>query len=679
MLSHSARVQARQPERLGLGQTPEAASGCPIAFQQRPQVVAQPERRAAHRPQPRKAPRPAAHMREVAQQHIAQQRAPELPAHGIGAVAQKVGQLQGLLDLLEEALDLPAAPVEFGHAARGPREVVGEENHLPLPAIHLHPGHHAPQPPGIIPAAVETREHHLIVAHDPALRLFEPPPDHAAGHALLGARDPEDPALLEAEEMLEIHVSLVEEHHLARSDAGAQLSRAPGVILARRVDDGKARQLAAQIQAQMALGRRLAPAMPGPVQARGHQFDGRGIHHMDGRLEAMRQAPATPATPGKSRAEPLQMREHLPKKPLPQLRRPALIGVGKIIAAGRRRPAHRRERRGVQPQTVGDIVETERVRELRKEQRRAVAPRAESAAERRCTRLPRQLRHEMVGDEIANRPQHGKLTADWRGGVVLFFHTGDVRRKISPASVHFHPLLWDGCVFKKRITWLVLILLIVTIIGAINGAVIGYAQVPSFALTLGTLAILQTAALVVSGADTIYVSENRELVSTLFEKQIFNAPLTFWIGIVAAFILWAVLRYTILGQNMTAMGKNELGATLSAVPTRRVRIIAYALSGFMGGLAGLSIVAQAGSASASGLGSDLLLPGIAAALIGGTSISGGQTNPLNVVFGGLTVGFVPIAIQAMGLGAQAQSLVYGIFIIVVVALTTVRSRSSVIK
>ena len=225
----------------------------------------------------------------------------------------------------------------------------------------------------------------------------------------------------------------------------------------------------------------------------------------------------------------------------------------------------------------------------------------------------------------------------------------------------------------------VLILLLVTLIGAINGAVISYAQVPSFALTLGTLAILQTAALVVSGADTIYVSENRELISVLFERQILNAPLTFWIGIVLAFAMWVMLRYTVLGQDMTAMGKNELGAMLSAVPVRRVRIITFALSGFMGGLAGLSIVAQAGSASASGLGSDLLLPGIAAALIGGTSISGGQTNPLNVVFGALTVGFVPIAIQAMGLGAQAQSLVYGIFIILVVALTTVRSREIVIK
>lgn len=225
----------------------------------------------------------------------------------------------------------------------------------------------------------------------------------------------------------------------------------------------------------------------------------------------------------------------------------------------------------------------------------------------------------------------------------------------------------------------VLILLLVTAIGALNGLVISYAQVPSFALTLGTLAILQTAALIVSGADTIYVSENRELISSLYETQILFAPLTFWLGVFTAFILWMMLRYTVLGQNMTAMGKNELGAMLSAVPTHKVRIITYALSGFLGGLAGLSIVAQAGSASASGLGSDLLLPGIAAALIGGTSISGGQTNPLNVVFGGLTVAFVPIAIQAMGLGAQAQSLVYGIFIILVVALTTVRSRDIVIK
>lgn len=223
------------------------------------------------------------------------------------------------------------------------------------------------------------------------------------------------------------------------------------------------------------------------------------------------------------------------------------------------------------------------------------------------------------------------------------------------------------------------ILALVTLIGAVNGAIVAYAQVPSFALTLGTLGILQTAALVSTGSQTIYLGQNRELVSVLFQTNIAHVPLTFWLGIAAAILCWGLLRLTLLGQHMTAMGRNEKAAILSAVPARRVRIIAFALSGFLGGLAGLAILAQAGSASASGLGSALLLPGIAAALVGGTSISGGQTNPINVVFGALTVAFVPVAIQALGVGAQSQSLVYGLFIIVVVALTTTRTRGVVIK
>ena len=224
-----------------------------------------------------------------------------------------------------------------------------------------------------------------------------------------------------------------------------------------------------------------------------------------------------------------------------------------------------------------------------------------------------------------------------------------------------------------------LILLVLTLIGAVNGAIVAFTQVPSFALTLGTLGILQTVALITSGSDTIYITENRQLVSVLYETQLAYSPLTFWIGVLVAVIYWFILRFTILGQNMTAVGKNESGAIFSAIPVRRIKTITYAISGFTAGLAALAILAQSGSASFSGLGSNLLLPGIAAALVGGTSISGGQTNPINVVLGTLTVAFVPIAIQASGFGAQAQSLVYGIFIIIVVALTTTRSRDAVIK
>jgi ribose transport system permease protein len=223
------------------------------------------------------------------------------------------------------------------------------------------------------------------------------------------------------------------------------------------------------------------------------------------------------------------------------------------------------------------------------------------------------------------------------------------------------------------------ILVLLTLIGAINGVIVAYTQVPSFALTLGTLGVLQTAALVVSGSDTIYVSQNAEIVTVFYDTYIANIPLTFWLGVVVALIYWILLRFTLVGQGMTAIGKNESGAILSGIPNRKMKIVAFAISGFTGGLAAVSIVAQAGSASASGLGSALLLPGIAAALVGGTSISGGLTNPINVVFGALTVAFVPIAIQALGFSAQAQSLVYGVFIIAVVALTTTRTRDMIIK
>ncbi len=224
-----------------------------------------------------------------------------------------------------------------------------------------------------------------------------------------------------------------------------------------------------------------------------------------------------------------------------------------------------------------------------------------------------------------------------------------------------------------------MVLILVTFVGAINGAIVAYAQVPSFALTLGTLGILEAAALVTSGSDTVYVGHNGELVTTLYQTRLLAVPLTFYIGVVAALAYWVLLRFTLVGQGMTAMGKSEPGAIFAAVRTRWLKVLAFAISGFTGGLAGISIVAQAGSASASGLGSDLLLPGIAAALVGGTAVSGGLTNPINVVFGALTIAFVPIAVQAIGISAQAQSLVYGFFIIAIVVLTTNRARDAVIK
>ena len=225
----------------------------------------------------------------------------------------------------------------------------------------------------------------------------------------------------------------------------------------------------------------------------------------------------------------------------------------------------------------------------------------------------------------------------------------------------------------------VLCVVLAAAVGALNGALVAYTQVPSFALTLGTLGILQAASLVLSGATTVYASANNELLAPLFGAGIAYLPSAFWLGVVLAVLLWAMLRYTRVGQAMTAVGLNESGAIFAGMPTRLVKVLAFALSGLLAGVAGVMIIAQAGAASSFGLGSDLLLPGIAAAIVGGTAITGGVTNPLNVVFGALTITLIPIGAAAVGVPPQAQSLVYGVVIIVAVALTMSRARGEIVK
>ena len=218
-----------------------------------------------------------------------------------------------------------------------------------------------------------------------------------------------------------------------------------------------------------------------------------------------------------------------------------------------------------------------------------------------------------------------------------------------------------------------------TLIGMVNGLIVAYAQVPSFALTLGTLGILQAASLVISDATTVYVKGNSEVLVPLFGNLFAGLPLAFWIAVLLAVAMWVLTKFTRLGQSMTAVGINEMGALFSGIGNRRVKVVAFGISGFFSGVAGVMIIAQAGAASSFGLGSDLLLPGIAAAIVGGTAITGGTTNPLLVIFGALTIALIPIAAAVVGVPAEAQSLVYGLVIIVAAALTMQRRSSQAVK
>lgn len=220
---------------------------------------------------------------------------------------------------------------------------------------------------------------------------------------------------------------------------------------------------------------------------------------------------------------------------------------------------------------------------------------------------------------------------------------------------------------------------IVTLIGIGNGLLLVYAQVPSFALTLGTLGVLQAASLVVTGSNVIYVTANISVVDWLFFKQALTMPVAFWIAILLAVALWAFMRFTTWGQGMMAVGHNERAAALSGLPVRALKVAAFGLSGFFAGLAGITVISIAGAASSTGLGSDLLVPAIAAALVGGTAITGGICNPINVIFGAMFIALIPVGTNAVGVSPLAQSIVYGLVLVVAVAATMGRSHGGIVK
>ena len=449
-LSHSLSPESREIGALRGREGSKAPACCPTAFQEIAQVQMLPKRGAKEGEKAGEAACPTREIGLEAQEQIAKQGAPDLPAHGIGAVAQKIGQLECLFDLLEEDLDGPARAVKIGHTAGTPVQIVGEELHLALDSIDFDQCAHPAHALGVF--ALEGplgREHDFLVGEDlriAALAAF----DYLETMTRLGAGDPENPAHEEIKEVVEIYVGFVKENDLASLHRGADLSRPLGVVVTGRVDENKAGQKTLKVEPQMTLGGRFAPTVLGPVHAGSHQFNGRRIDDVDRLAKAMSH-PTPPASVGKSRRKRLKVSKHGPEKLLGQLRLALLTCMGKPVAARRGRSPDGRKWSAMESQRVANVIETNRVSQLRVQQGHGVTPRRECPAYLVHSRLSRQFGHEVRGNQIAELPQNAELRGRWAG--IFVFHTLPSGRLNAPRPSLLLPLAFNsvGRLCKKDI------------------------------------------------------------------------------------------------------------------------------------------------------------------------------------------------------------------------------------
>jgi len=417
-------VPQRSSESGQIGQFRRSADaagwfGCPIVVEQLAQMPAAPKARTQHREQPGKTVRPGMQIRQITQQQMHQQSDPDLPAHGVGVVAKEVRQLQGLLDLLEEHLDVPAAAIQLGHRPGAPRQAVRQERQLDILAVHFDPRHDPPQRLRVRQVRLVHGQFDDLVGQNARVVRRVQPLDPPILKVILRPGHPPDPAPCQVEEMPEIDVRLVKYGDFAAIQRGADLPRPTVVVILGRIDDGASRQKRLQIQPQVALGRRLAPTVFRPVHAVGHQLNRGRVHRVNHFAKAAQES-ATDFAACKARRLRHQMVHH---PPVQRLRHRAVslpIRVAEGVAARRRRPPNRRQHPGVHPQRIAHVVQADRVRQLRMHQRHRVAPRQKGATLLVHPVLLRYFRHQAGRNQIAQLLQHGVTMPRWNVSALGF-------------------------------------------------------------------------------------------------------------------------------------------------------------------------------------------------------------------------------------------------------------------
>lgn len=207
------------------------------------------------------------------------------------------------------------------------------------------------------------------------------------------------------------------------------------------------------------------------------------------------------------------------------------------------------------------------------------------------------------------------------------------------------------------------------IVGIVNGSVITRLRVVPFIATLGMLGIARGIAKWFAGQQTVNVPEtwvNDLLVTFPNPPWLLVAP-GVWITILLAVAAAVVLRNTVFGRRVFAIGSNEAAARACGIPTNRFKVWIYTLAGMLFGLAGvmqMSRLRQGDPTVAAGSELDI----IAAVVIGGGSLSGGEGSILGSMIGALIMAFLRNGCQQMGWSNYVQEIIIGVIIIVAVAL-----------
>jgi len=217
----------------------------------------------------------------------------------------------------------------------------------------------------------------------------------------------------------------------------------------------------------------------------------------------------------------------------------------------------------------------------------------------------------------------------------------------------------------------ILSLLIGPAIGFVNGVITTKGRIPSFIVTLGMLMMARSLAFVVTGGQVI--SNLPDAFKVIGQGRIFNVPIPFLIALLCYAVGWFVLSRTAFGKRVYAVGANRMVATLSGIHADRVKIQCMMIVGFTAAFAGNILLARIGAIQAD-TARGLEFEVIAAVVIGGTSLYGGQGNILRTIIGVIIIALIRNFLNLSRIDIFWQDFATGAIIIAAVLLDALQKR-----
>lgn len=206
--------------------------------------------------------------------------------------------------------------------------------------------------------------------------------------------------------------------------------------------------------------------------------------------------------------------------------------------------------------------------------------------------------------------------------------------------------------------------------GTVSGGIIAYFRTTPLIVTLGMLSIAQAFALILSGGVPIYDVPEAYVESIGF-GTVFGLPVMVIIAVVTTLLGWIVMRKTVFGRYVYAIGSNQSAALKSGIDVRFYTMLVYALSGLTSAICAVVMTAWTGAAQPVAV-PNITLETLAAVVLGGIALTGGSGGMIHVLYGVVILGMLSNAMNMIGVSTYYQTLAIGIVIIIAVILDRFR-------